>query len=262
MTDLTSKPLHLKPIKRESVKDQALEQLRQLIVSGAINANGRLPSERDLAERLGVGRNSVREALKVLEALGLIESRIGEGTFVVAQTGATIGRAIGLSLAAQGGTLVELHDARLMIEASTVRAAATRATKEDLRLLADELHKMDTAVEFRAYLTADMNFHRVIAKASHNEVIWQIMTNLIDLLEATLQEIHLDSIGTTQEGEGTHHLVYVAILQQNPDAAELAMRKHLEFSTQYWQAIISVAAADTVDQASQSDDAIKRGNTS
>ena len=92
----------LETIKRVSVKDQTLEQLKNYILSGVVPLGERLPSERALADALGVGRYSVREALKVLQAVGLVESRVGEGAFLTANTGASFGRILGLSLATLG----------------------------------------------------------------------------------------------------------------------------------------------------------------
>ena len=123
----------LKAIEKASVKDQTLEQLKNYILSGAVPLGERLPSERALADALGVGRYSVREALKVLEAVGLLESRVGEGTFLTTNTGASFGRILGLSLATWGGTIIELLDARKMIEVEAARAAAERATNRASR---------------------------------------------------------------------------------------------------------------------------------
>ena len=129
----------LTAIEKASVKDQTLEQLKNYILSGAVRLGERLPSERALADALGVGRYSVREALKVLEAVGLVESRVGDGTFLTTNTGASFGRILGLSLATWGGTIIELLDARKMIEVEAARAAAERASPEEINLIETEL---------------------------------------------------------------------------------------------------------------------------
>ena len=233
----------LKTIEKASVKDQTLEQLKNYILSGVVPLGERLPSERALADVLGVGRYSVREALKVLEAVGLLESRVGEGTFLTTNTGASFGRILGLSLATWGGTIIELLDARKMIEVEAARAAAERATREQNRRIEIELRAMHANMDrVREYLKADMNFHRRIGEASQNAIISQFVNNLIDLLEEVMQETHSDSLPALAEGGGTHQAIYDAIVRGDADAAGDLMRDHIQFSSEVWQTVISLTA--------------------
>ena len=239
----TSPSIHgLQAIEKASVKDQTLEQLKNYILSGVVQLGGRLPSERALADALGVGRYSVREALKVLEAVGLVQSRVGEGTFLTTNTGASFGRILGLSLATWGGTIIEILDAREMIEAEAARAAAERATPTQLNQIKRELELMNGASAVRNYLTADMNFHRRIGEASHNAIISQFVHNLIDLLEEALQETHSDELPTQAEGGGSHQDIFNAIVESNPSEAGELMRSHIRFSSEVWQTVISLTA--------------------
>lgn len=230
-------------IERVSIKEQALRQLRRYIVSSGVQPGQKLPSERELAERLGIGRTSVREALKVLETIGLIESRVGDGTFITDQIGASIGRSIGLNLMTWGGAIVEILEARRMIETEAARTAAERATVEEQNALAVEIAHMQCATTFFEYLAADMQFHRLVAQASHNTVVARMVAGLVDILEEVLQEAHTDALAMTAEGNGTHQDVLTAIQRNDPDAAADAMRRHLRFSTELWQAVISLSAA-------------------
>ena len=233
----------LKTIEKVSVKDQTLEQLKNYILSGVVPLGERLPSERALADALGVGRYSVREALKVLEAVGLVESRVGEGTFLTTNTGASFGRILGLSFATWGGTIIELLDARKMIEVEAARAAAERATREEIELIALELKTMQANMDrVGAYLRADFNFHRRIGEASHNAIISQFVSNLVDLLEEALRETHSDSLPAQAEGGGTHQAIYNAIARRDADAAGDLMREHIQFSSEVWQTVISLTA--------------------
>ena len=232
----------LQTIEKASVKDQTLEQLKNYILSGVVQLGGRLPSERALADALGVGRSSVREALKVLEAVGLVQSRVGEGTFLTINTGASFGRILGLSLATWGGTIIEILDAREMIEAEAARAAAERVTSAQLLLIKRELETMNRADDVREYLSADMDFHRRIGEASHNAIISQFVNNLIDLLAEALQETHSDSLPTQAEGGGSHQEIYAAIADRNAVAAGELMRSHIRFSSEVWQTVISLTA--------------------
>ncbi len=230
-------------IARASIKDLALAQLRRYIQSGAIKPGERLPSERVLSEQLGVGRSSVREALKVLEAIGLIESRVGEGTFLVEQSGASIGRTIGLSLATWGGAIVEIIGARQMIEVESARVAAERANASEIATLKSELQRMQiAAADFPVYLSADMQFHRLIGRATHNAIVAQITETLIGMLEEALREGRGDQLPMFAEGSATHAEVFQAIARRDPPAAADAMRRHLQFSSELWQTVVSLSA--------------------
>jgi len=240
-----------KTIEKASVKDQTLEQLKNYILSGVVRLGERLPSERALADVLGVGRYSVREALKVLEAVGLVESRVGDGTFLTTNTGASFGRILGLSLATWGGTIIELLDARKMIEAEAARAAAERASPEEIDLIERELETMRANMDrAQPYLQADFNFHRRIGEASHNAIISQFVSNLIDLLEEALRESRSDSLPAQAEGGGTHQAIYDAIARRDADAAGNLMRGHIQFSSEVWQTVISLTAETESDSTS------------
>jgi len=233
----------LTTIEKTSVKDQTLEQLKNYILSGVVRLGERLPSERALADALGVGRYSVREALKVLEAVGLVESRMGEGTFLTTNTGASFGRILGLSFATWGGTIIELLDARKMIEAEAARAAADRATAEEIGLIEAELKTMQANMDrVQAYLKADFNFHRRIGQASQNAIISQFASNLVDLLEEVLRETQSDSLPAQAEGGGTHQAIFDAIAARDADAAGFLIRGHIRFSSEVWQTVISLTA--------------------
>ena len=242
----------LTTIEKTSVKDQTLEQLKNYILSGVVRLGERLPSERALADALGVGRYSVREALKVLEAVGLVESRVGEGTFLTTNTGASFGRILGLSLATWGGAMIELLDARKMIEAEAARAAAGRASPDDINGIEAELKTMHANMDrVTAYLKADFNFHRLIGEASHNAIISQFVSNLIDMLEEVLQETHSASLPAQAEGGGTHQAIFDAIARGDADGAAVLMRDHIQFSSEVWQTVISLTAETDGDSFSQ-----------
>jgi len=229
-------------IDRISVKDQALEQLKRYIQLSNVKVGQRLPSERELAERLGIGRSSVREALKILEAVGLVETRVGDGTYVTAQAGASFGRTIGFSLAAWGGTLIEIMDARQMIEVAAARVAAQRSTDDDLAALRAEVERMEATIDSdpQAYLAADMNFHRLIGRATHNQLVAQIITYLIDMLERLLKEADQLSSKVTDEGKATHRAVLDAIISRDPEAAAKAMLRHQKYAAELWRAVLSL----------------------
>jgi GntR family transcriptional repressor for pyruvate dehydrogenase complex len=227
------------------IRDFALNRIKDYITSGAVGPGQRLPSERELAEELGIGRNSLREALKVLEAVGLVESRVGDGTYITDQAAASIGRTLGMALAVWGGAIVEIIEARRMIEVSAAPVAAEKATASDLAALETALNRMDAMrrEDVRGYFAADMEFHRVVARATQNAIVSRIVGDLIDLLERVLHQASVDQLPMIEEGSGTHRAVYDAIVRRDPAAAASAMRDHLQFSTELWKAVVSLVAA-------------------
>lgn len=229
-------------IERISIKDQTLDRLKRYIMSTNAKAGQRLPSERELAERLGVGRSSVREALKVLETVGLVEVRIGDGTYITSQAGASFGRTLGFELAAWSGMLMEIMDARSMIEVAAARAAAERSTADDLAAIQREVERMEATIHSDppAYLAADMQFHRLIGHTTHNPLMAQVITNLIDMLEHLLEKADEFPAGLLNEGEGSHRAVLLAVQQHNPEMAARAMHLHQKHAAQLWEAIITL----------------------
>lgn len=235
----------LERINRMSVRDQTLEQLKHYIVSGELGPEGRLPSERALSDALGVGRYSVREALKILEAVGLLETRPGDGTYLARKTGEQFGRILGMGLAAWGGAIIEILDAREIIEVEAARAAAERATDQDLALMRRELQRMEDGaneLDIPKYLAGDMEFHRRVAQASQNAIIWQFVSNLTDLLEEVLQETRFDEMPAQAEGGASHLDIYDAVARRDSQAAATAMRRHIRFTTGVWQTMITITA--------------------
>lgn len=235
----------LERINRMSVRDQTLEQLKHYIVSGELGPEGRLPSERALSDALGVGRYSVREALKILEAVGLLETRPGDGTYLARKTGEQFGRILGMGLAAWGGAIIEILDAREIIEVEAARAAAERATDQDLTLMRRELQRMEDGadeLDIPKYLAGDMEFHRRVAQASQNAIIWQFVSNLTDLLEEVLQETRFDEMPAQAEGGASHLDIYDAVARRDCQAAATAMRRHIRFTTGVWQTMITITA--------------------
>lgn len=235
----------LQRIDRTSVKDLTLEQLKRYILSGAIQPGQKLPPERTLAEQLGVGRNSVREALKVLEAVGIIESRIGEGTFITRNAGATIGRTLGFNLAVWGGTIVEIHKARQTLEPGVAYSAAVNAVEADLQALTIELERMEATTELSpVYLDADLNFHRLVAQATHNAIVAHVVIDLINFLEEMLHQVDTNTLMTRAEGISTHRTLYEAIANHRPEEAAQRMRDHLRFATEFWEAVTSLSTSN------------------
>ena len=208
-------------------KDEALARLRSLMEVGAVQAAGRLPPERTLAEQMGVSRRAVRHALDLLEAEGRITRQQGRGTLICDARDSTIDLSTQL---AKLTNPVDTLEARMAIEPTLARLAALRGTQADFEKLFESAEASRLAKDPISYEKADAAFHRRIAAAARNPV-------LVTIFEAVL---HVASDRSWRHGRETahcinnqaryaaaHRKIAAAICERNPKAAEEAMRAHL-----------------------------------
>lgn len=209
--------------------DQVVKQIRELIESGELRPGDRLPSERTLADRLGVSRPSVRTGLRILSAMGVLQSRHGSGTFMSSGPPAE-SQLLPLLAALHGFSPDAMFEARRILEVSLAGLAAERATDEHLALMAEAV--ADTYASLndpKSYLVYDMQFHRAVALASGNPIV----ATLMDMVTAALYEMKVQSIQHAthmEESAAMHRKIYQAIRARKPDAAREAMRRHLELA--------------------------------
>jgi len=219
--------------------DHLVERIRALIAERGLEAGMRLPSERQLAQELGVSRNSLREALQILIRDGLLISRRGGGTFVRYQlepwSEQRIVQPIRNLMADDPGYRYDILEARHAIEASTAWYAALRATtqdKEKLRYCFDAMLQFTERDDPDLASQADVRFHLAIAEASHNVVLLQTMRGFFDLLQSSVMHSRrrmytVPSIfaGLTEQ----HNELLQAILAGDPERARRAAKTHLGF---------------------------------
>jgi len=217
--------LDLGHVKRPKLSTEILSRLQRGIRQGDLRPGDQLPPERELAESLGVSRNSVREALRALEVLGVVEVRHGEGTFVRSpDIGALLGPVFDVLITKQDFVL-EVLEFRRMLEPAICRLAATNATGADLQHLREVLAQQEERVRGQEpVVDVDMEFHRSIALATHNSII----ANTLELISTLFQQFR-DVWGEGRPARSTdsHRKVFDAIALGDGDAAAQAMDKHL-----------------------------------
>jgi DNA-binding FadR family transcriptional regulator len=160
------------------------ESISDDILAGRLTDGEKLPSERLLATSFGVGRPLVREALRSLEELGLVETRAGRGTFVRATT-TGVHRQLGVAIRRRGATAAELSEARITLESQAAGLAATRATADDIDRLEEALRQLE-ASEGVEHVRNDLAFHLAIAAAAHNPVIEMMLESIAPLTVALM----------------------------------------------------------------------------
>lgn len=223
------------PVDHKSVVDDIVNQIETLILNGILRDGGRLPSERDLAEQMGVSRPKVREALKQLEDNDLIQVRHGEGTFVAPLVGSAMSPALIALYSRHQDAFISYLEFRTAQENFAAGLAAQRATKSDKEILARHMELLEEAHEANdsvASQNADIGFHSAIIDASHNSLLVHTMSSIYALTRQNLfyNRSFLRSIdGTGDQLQAQHREIFDAILVGDPRRAAAAATNHIEF---------------------------------
>ncbi|MGS0763718.1 FadR/GntR family transcriptional regulator [Syntrophomonas curvata] len=221
--------LSFQPIKIKKIYEEIVEQLKEMISNGELKPGQKLPSERDMAESLGVSRASVREALTALEAIGILDIRPGEGTFVRETSVSATFAPLAMVLEMEQNPGGQLMEVRRVLETEMAALAAQRATEEDLKNIKTNLNHMKTAQTISQSVEADLRFHFTIAEATHNTILLRIMNTVADLMHNAFrvqrEELFADK-GTEIICE--HEAIYNAIRDRNSEAAKSKMLQHID----------------------------------
>jgi len=200
--------------RRTNLIDQAVGKLRQQITSGAWTVGARIPPEPELTELIGVGRNTVREAVQSLVHAGMLERRQGSGTYVISDS--ELGTAMGRQIA--GAHQRDVLEVRRSLEVECARLAAQRRTAEQLEHLCELRDRRSVAYEsgdLDAMVDADLAFHRAIAGATGNPVLIALYDNLLDAMTASVRVNCEHPVGD----DDAHRLLVDAITDGNPARA-------------------------------------------
>jgi GntR family transcriptional regulator, transcriptional repressor for pyruvate dehydrogenase complex len=226
--------MQLLPIKRATLVDKLVAEVRREITSGRLQVGQRLPTEAKMAAQFGVSRPLLREALAELRAEGFVQTESGRGTFVRHPTETDLADAFGHQLLlagpGPGPTADQLYEARQAIEVVAAELAALRATPDALATLDRLLATMvDSAEDAAAYTAADVGFHVAVAKATLNPLLPTLLAPLATLIVKGMFESHSTPDAVSQ-GIAAHTKVLRALKRRDPVAARRAMAAHLRES--------------------------------
>lgn len=215
------------PLERTTLAGAAFEQLIANVVHGKWKAGERLPAERELCRQLGIARTTLREALKAMELVGMLDSRIGEGTFVCPRSEFLSRPLLWAFTGTNQAELADLMEARVFMERDLAGLAAERATPEELINIQSSIVMMGEKIALgESVLDADMAFHLAVAQAAHNEVL----ANAAQLIRSVLKYwIHLKLMirDVPEMAIERHKAIYAAIRSRNPESARRLMQDHL-----------------------------------
>ena len=215
---------------REPISSEITRKLLDYLLSGKINPGDRMPSERKLAEALGVGRSIVRQALKSLAVLGLIEVRQGDGTYLKRTDSPFLPTAIEWGLLLGSKRATDLVEARHYIEVIVAGLAAERRSEAALAEMRRLATLMDGTSDPDEFAAADLAFHLEMAQAAGNQSLFQIMTSIRTLLQVWINRV-VRSIDELAATAGEHDAIVQAIEDHDPAAARAAMEAHMAHAT-------------------------------
>jgi GntR family transcriptional repressor for pyruvate dehydrogenase complex len=242
-----------KIVRTSRLYEQIIEQIEGSILAGELKAGDQLPAERELAQRFGVSRTAVREAVKALREKGLVEAYSGRGTFITNGTSQAIRQSLDLMIKiGQPDGCTHLAEVRLILEPEIAALAATRVEPQHLAAMREAIAVMDgSRQDPDAYIEADLDFHLALAEAAANPLILSLLDSIVGLLrEQRLRIFNVD--GGPERGQFHHKRILEAIEARDAEKAREAMRAHLQQVRQDSQVSVAVQDRPLSKPASQS----------
>ena len=214
-------------VRRPKVYEEVAKQLERLILE-KLKAGDKLPSERELAEMLQVSRSSIRDAIRGLELMGLVEPRQGAGTIIRERSPESPINPFSAALKRRRELVGELLDFRKMLEPPLASRAATHASSDEIAEMEEILQRQEEKLALgEPAIAEDSEFHYSIALASGNSVVLKVIDILMDLLRET-RERSLQVPDRQEKSLAGHRRILSAIKRRDADAAKSAMRRHIE----------------------------------
>lgn len=226
-TIVDQKLLNIQPVEKLVLIDQIIEIIGRLIAEGALKPGDTLPSERDLSEMLKVSRTSVRQALKALDVLGVLEISPGSRTFLNKSISKLLINPLRFMTLLHDVTTLELFGTRKIIEVALARLAAVNANETDIKKMEDTLKvAKENLNNPKKYVLVEMEFHDDIFKASGNRVLSALMASINNLLLES-REKSASLFTSLEDSLKQHAKIFEAIKEKDPEKAGNAMLDHL-----------------------------------
>ena len=218
----------------ESKEKMIISEIKTLINTKNLEPGEKLPSERLLAERMGVTRGSIRNAIQKLESYGLLKSMPQSGTFISNLGRAALNGMIDQILNLPEPDFKSLVETRIFLEIKSVRFAAIRHTAEDLECIEQALEDYRTkTLSGKESVEEDLLFHLAIAQASHNPSLNQLMLSITPQIITDFEKYHVCKSDMALSAIKEHEAIVEAIRTKDPDQAELMIKEHFSVLYQY-----------------------------
>lgn len=222
-------------IETKKVYENVITRITDMIVEGKLAPGDYLPPERELAEQLGVSRPSLREALRILQVLGIIKNSPKTGTVIQQANAEQIFQTISMVLVTSSSETNQLLEVRKSLETEICYYAAIRRDEKDLQLMESILKKYEQVSDAQEYQVIDYEFHYAIACATKNEFFKQIFEMISNLIHKQMVNV-INQIfikGLNENILIQHKTLFKAIKDEDAEKARLVMREHMEFAEEF-----------------------------
>lgn len=218
----------MKPIRSRKVYQEITGRILQLLTRGDLKIGDKLPSERELAQVLNVSRTSVRDALRTLESIGLIEIKRGDGTYLRKLSSEAFVQPLVSFISPGQASLEEIFEARKIIEPEVAALAAERANKVDILAMEEALARQSEEIKAgRSGEEFDTEFHLILARIPSNPVVLTLMNTLIDVHHESRLMAHRTT-DLSRRSLADHKAVLDAVRNRQPEIAREVMWQHLQ----------------------------------
>ena len=210
--------------------DSQAQRILEMIEGGELNVGDRLPGQRELAAKLNIGRSTVREAIRSLEAYGFLETRMGLGTYVVNSAPNPIENSMIAWLAANKDMVFKVFEVREALESKAAELSAINARPDDIKLMEETLIEMERAIEENNHTCVtelDERFHDIIGQSAGNTLLYQMIENICSVLYEARGAV-LSMPGRAIRSLNEHWSIYEAIKATDPNKANQAMIQHIK----------------------------------
>lgn len=223
-------------ISSKKVYEEVIEQIQKNIIDGELKKGDRLPSERELSELMNISRTSIREALRVLESMGVVESVHGEGNFICSNTDKSLLQPLSMMFKLNNGKYKDIFELRKVLEVENARLAAIRATDMDCRELINIIEEMEEeskcANRNEILVELDKRFHNKVASMSKNCLIESLFNTASMLFERFIEDARSEIIQNDMADKfllSQHHAICNGIIKKDEKEALKAMEAHMKY---------------------------------
>ncbi|WP_032121903.1 FadR/GntR family transcriptional regulator [Clostridium amazonitimonense] len=219
------------PVKNTRVYEKVVEQIKDMIIKGTLKKGDKLPTERELAERLGVSRTSIREAIRALEVIGLVESRQGSGNFIRESFKDILLEPLSMMFILEKSNPKEILELREVLELQTVVLASYNINEEEIVKLKTLIEEMLKCSDENISVELDKEFHYTIAKASHNRLIINVLEVLSYLIDKFIKDSRKNILADKSNREKLNHNhenIFKALECRDSIKARISMEEHFK----------------------------------